>query len=328
LSAPASSPQDGRPGDDALVSVLVPSFNTCDLTLSALDAVLENAGCPIEIIVIDNASTDGSVAAIRAKFPDVTVLENDVNRGFGSAINQGAALAHGAYHLWLNTDAFVSAGAVLELRERARSADRLACVGPQLVFADGSPQMSISDAPSSAHSIRLLVNSLSHRQTSPHQWLHPDTFRVGDGRFVSGTCLLVNAAAWRDVGPLDEDFFFYCEEADWEHRARARGWQLAVVPDVKVTHLGGASGSATRDMLSLSAEQGSDLFVLKHEGMRGLLVRRLVSVVYLTVAYVRFVIQREHSDAGREHRTFVRSVLAGRVRQLVRNPRVVTARVS
>ena len=304
----------------------MPSFNTRDLTLAALDALVDNAGCAIEVIVIDNASTDGSAAAIRAKFPEATVLENDVNRGFAGAINQGAAIARGAYQLWLNTDAFVSSGAVVRLRERALSADRLACVGPQLVFADGSPQMSISETPSSAHSIRLLLNSLSRRQSSAHQWLDPDTDRVEKDRFVSGACLLVNVAAWRDVGPLDEHFFFYCEEADWEYRARTRGWQIAVDPDVIVTHLGGASGSSTRDALSLSAEQGRDLFVLKHEGMRGLIVRRLVSVVYLAVAYVRLGVNRD--AAGREHRVFVRAVLAGRCRQILRNPRVMTVRVT
>jgi len=220
-------------------SVLIVSFNTCQLTLQAIGSV---ASLPdVETIVVDNASRDGSAAAIARQFPQVRLVRADRNLGFGGGVNRASGEASGEFLLVLNSDACLRPGALDLLLELMRAEPRAALVAPALTYPDGRPQSAAFAFPGllqialDLHPVNRLMESRVNgriRARQPRQIDHP-----------LGACMLVRRAAWREVGPLDEGYFMYLEEIDWCRRARALGWQIWHQPQAVALHHGGASTS-------------------------------------------------------------------------------------
>jgi GT2 family glycosyltransferase len=221
------------------VSVLVVSFNTCQLTLEAIRSV---AGHPrTETIVVDNASHDGSAAAIAARFPSARLVRSDTNLGFAGGVNRAAALASGDALLVLNSDARLEPAALDRLCDELGRRPRAGLVAPALYYADGRPQPAAFTFPGLVQIAldlypvdRLMDTRLNGRihATRPTRIDHP-----------LGACMLIRRAAWDDVGPLDEGYFMYLEEIDWCRRARTRGWEVWQHPGARAIHHGGSSTS-------------------------------------------------------------------------------------
>jgi len=218
------------------VSALIVSFNTCALTLEAIDSV---AG--FETIVVDNASHDRSASAIAARFPAVHLICSSTNLGFAGGVNRAAAAATGDTLLVLNSDACPDPGAVNRLVNLLERHPRAALVAPALRYPDGRPQPSAFAFPGLIQVAldlfpidRLMDTPANGRiyANAPRQVDHP-----------LGACMLIRRAAWLDVGPLDEGYFMYLEEVDWCRRARQRGWQIWHEPRARVVHHGGSSTS-------------------------------------------------------------------------------------
>lgn len=218
-------------------SALIVSFNTRELTLEAIASALQVPG--IEVVVVDNASHDGSAEAIATRYPSVRLIRSATNLGFAGGVNRAAAGATGEYLLVLNSDARLQPGALELMQTLLEQHPRAALVGPALRYADGSAQPAAFAFPGllqvalDLYPIDRVMNSpLNGRvyASEPREVDHP-----------LGACMLIRAAAWRDVGPLDEGYFMYLEEIDWCRRASARGWQIWHHPGALVVHHGGAS---------------------------------------------------------------------------------------
>lgn len=269
-----------EPSANPNLSVIVVSYNTREMTLDclrALDADVRSLRLSAEVFVVDNASRDGSPAAIRAAFPGVRVIENSTNAGFGAANNLAMNVARGRHLLLLNSDAFVRPGAVANLVAYLDGHADVGVVGPRLLNADGSLQVSCFPFPSPARAWleNLWLPKLfpRHEQIADYRrWPHDVERRVD---WVVGACMLVRREVYQQVGGFDERFFMYAEETDWQQRIRSAGWGIAFTPASEVTHLGGASGSAESAKISRSFFVSLDRYELKHHGLGGLVLLRM-----------------------------------------------------
>lgn len=246
------------------VSILVVSYNTRELTLAALRSILaETSAIRVEIIVVDNASSDRSAAAIAAAFPGVRVIARDDNLGFAAANNLAARHARGRYLLLLNPDTVVLDRAIERLRGFADARPAAMIWGGRTLFPDGRLN------PASCWG-RMTPWNLFCRATGLTGLFRRTTLfngeaiggyqrdRVREVDIVSGCFLMIERAVWNRLGGFDPLFFMYGEEADLCLRARALGARPAITPDATITHLGGASETAqTAKMIKLLAAKSS-----------------------------------------------------------------------
>jgi N-acetylglucosaminyl-diphospho-decaprenol L-rhamnosyltransferase len=221
------------------VAVVVVTFNALPWVEQCLDSVAGR-----DVVVVDNGSTDGTVAFVRERYPDVRVIEQD-NRGMGGGNNTGMRAADGRYFFLLNSDAWVVGDGLDRLVEFADAHPEAAVVGPKLLNTDGSLQRSVRGEPTLW---RLSTEYLFIRKLAPRsELLNPlyaggfehDTVREADWLF--GPALLVRREAADAVGLFDESFFMFSEEVDWMTRFRRAGWKVLFFPGAEVVHVGGAS---------------------------------------------------------------------------------------
>lgn len=231
----------GQGGPDLDLSIVIVNWNTRDLLLQCLASVYTTIrGLTFEVWLVDNASTDGSVAAAQERFPDLQVIRNPQNLGFAVANNLALRKARGRYALLLNTDAFLTDGAVLTLFRFMERTPQAAMAGGQLLNLDGTRQNSIANFPSLA---LLLTNEALLQLLFPRKYpgkLRPATSPIPVESCI-GACILVRRTAMEAVGLLDERYFFFFEETDWARRMREAGWKIFFVPDARIFHAQGQS---------------------------------------------------------------------------------------
>lgn len=222
------------------LSVVIPTHNTCDLTLACL-ASLEGGGAT-EVVVVDDASDDGTVEAVRSQFPTVSVVEREERGGFTIAANQGMAFARGDLLLLLNSDTEVAEGALSRLANAFREDPTLGIGGGELVDPGGMPQWRGGADPTPLWMFALASGAARYlRRSRLYHRGRPPGRAVGPVDWVTGAALAVRQEAWRDIGPLDEQFELYCQDLDLCDRARVAGWKVAVVAGFEVEHRQGAT---------------------------------------------------------------------------------------
>jgi GT2 family glycosyltransferase/glycosyltransferase involved in cell wall biosynthesis len=268
--------------DRPLLSAVIISYNTREMTLRCLRTLEEElVGIEAEVIVVDNASKDGSVEAIRAEFPAICVIASPTNDGFGAANNQAMRKARGQHFLLLNSDAFPRPGAIGKLIEYLDAHPEAGAVGPRLLNEDGSLQRSCYRFPTPLQcwAENLWISSLFPQHPwfgDYRRWAH-DSER--DVEWIVGACLLVRRKVVDQVGGFDERFFMYAEETDWQRRMRDAGWRIAFTPAAEVVHLGGASGAAEKARVNRNFFDSLDRYERKHHGLAGLVLLRGAMVI-------------------------------------------------
>ena len=230
------------------LAVVIVSWNTADLLRACLRSLLASSGtCRLEVIVVDNASRDGSPAMVRREFPQVSLIENAANQGFAKANNQGITASQAGFVMLLNSDTEVPPGALDALLNFMAIHPEAGACGPSLVRPGGSPQpYAFGGDPTLAYLLARGLNRALFRRYL-HDWATTVTQPVD---WVSGACLLARRAAIQQAGLLDENLFMYFEDNDWCLRLRQAGWKIYLYPPVKVVHLGGqsfANNPAARD---------------------------------------------------------------------------------
>jgi len=218
------------------------------------------------IVVVDNASSDGTPAWLRTERPDVQLIANAANAGFARANNQGIRATRGDLVLLLNPDTLVPRGAVDRLAGALIATPDAAAAGPRLVDGRGVPELSFGAmiGPWSELRQKWLV-ALHTRGVPPvAAWVRRATARRGFPDWVSGACLLVWRRDAEAAGLLDERFFMYTEDVDFCAALRANGRRVLFTPDAEVVHLRGRS-RATAPAATASAYRRSQLaFYRKH----------------------------------------------------------------
>ncbi|MCX5847502.1 MAG: glycosyltransferase family 2 protein [Deltaproteobacteria bacterium] len=223
------------------ISIIIVNWNTRDLLHNCLESIYKTIhSIDYEVIVVDNASQDGSFAMLQEKHPQVKVIQNTENRGFGAANNQAMHIMTGQYALLLNSDTILTDNAVAELFTFMETHPDAAMTCSQLLNADGSKQNSVASFP---NILTLLTNTplleyLFPKYYPSKRYNYDKPIEVDSG---IGACLLVRKKAIDDVGMFDERYFFFFEETDWAYRMKSAGWKIFHVPTAFIYHLQGQS---------------------------------------------------------------------------------------
>lgn len=226
------------------VSVVIPLFNGRDLIASCLASIPED----VEVVVVDDCSTDGAADIIRERFPRARIIQNLENLGFGTTANRGLAACHGRVRVVLNSDARLGACALEKLVAAFDDAS-VGVAGPRLVFADGSHQISAARFPTLGSIVagsfllndafrRLMRNRRFPLELGMARHDHDQDHEVD---WVKGACIALRDRCLDDIGGFDAAYFMYAEETDLCWRARQHSWRVRYVAGATVVHLGGGS---------------------------------------------------------------------------------------
>ena len=232
------------------LSVVIVNWNVRDLLHRCLHSIFANLPlanlhtCRLEIIVVDNGSTDGSPQMVREAFPQVRLIANPDNRGFPAANNQGIEVSRGRYVLLLNPDTEVVGDALATMVAFADAHPDVGVVGPQLLNPDGSVQSSRRRFPTLATAFfesTWLQPYAPRRLLERYYVLDRSDDEVQEVDWVTGAALMARREAIEQVGPLDEGFFMYSEELDWCRRFKEAGWRVVYLPTAQIVHHVGKS---------------------------------------------------------------------------------------
>lgn len=274
---PAAS--KGNPVVEPDVSIIIVNWNLKDYLLDCIRSVLQHGGdLSVEIIVVDNASSDDSAGAVAREFPQVTLIENLENVGFAAANNQAMAIGTGRYYFLLNNDALVYEGVLPSLVEFMDSHPDVGICGPRVVNGDGSLQVR---AKGNYPSVRTALFHFFtpafvkyHANRSRGFYVVKDDRWVRETDWVSGCAMMVNRAAVDEVGMLDADVFMYCEDVDWCYRMKKSGWKVFYFPEVTVLHYEGKSMKKQTGRKVGAHKAGLVAFYARHHGSKATMVFR------------------------------------------------------
>jgi GT2 family glycosyltransferase len=226
------------------LSIVIVSYNARTHLENCLESLTTAApSTPHEIVVVDNASPDGSAAAVKRRWPHLIVIEQPSNAGFAAANNAGIRASASELLLLLNSDTVVPPGAVDRLVGRLVARPDIAVAGPRLIDAGGRAELSFGRMISPLNELRqkTLMALYSHGIAAVSTWVERATRREHLVDWVSGACLLVRRTDAEAAGLLDERFFLYTEDVDFCAAVRARGRGVLFTPAAEVVHLGGRS---------------------------------------------------------------------------------------
>lgn len=269
------------------LSICIVNWNTRALLRACLQSIYRHPPSePFEVIVVDNASPDGSAAMVQQEFPQVTLIANTENRGYARGNNQAMQRAQGEFVLLLNPDTEV----LPETLDRAvaflQAHPEAGAIGAKQIFPDGRVQPSVRGFPTPAN---LLGEVTGLAQLFPRsrrlggyrmRWFSYDTVAEVDQPMA--TFLMVPRAVIEQVGQMDEAFPLFFNDVDWCYRIKQAGWKIYFVPEVQILHHGGASTQQVRLSALRESHRALEAFYRKH--YRG----RLNAILYaLCIAAIR-----------------------------------------
>ncbi len=242
-----------------------PDISVCMVTLNAsgyirdcLHSLAETSqGLSLEIIVVDNHSTDGTLEILKSEFSDqIHLLENRQNEGFVRPTNQGMRLSSGRYLLWLNPDTIIHPGALQNLVAFMEAHPQVGICGPKVLNRDGTMQKPCRRGVSRPWATFSYFSGISRLFPKSKlfggyllNYLDEDATHACDG--VSGSCMLVRQEVVKQIGYVDEQFFAYQDDADYCFQAQKAGWLIYYVPTAQITHFGGRGGSRAQPFRSI-----------------------------------------------------------------------------
>lgn len=290
-----------------MISIIIVSWNTARLLENCLASIMANpTTSPVEIWVVDNASTDNSASMVREKFPQVHLFENRENVGFARANNQAIQRCTGKYVLLLNPDTLVSSGALQALVDFLDQHLDAGAAGARIINPNGSLQISSHPQPTLSRELWRLFHLDSLTPYAAYPLTKWETNHPQEVDVLMGACLLLRKKVLDQVGFLDEDYFIYSEEVDLCYRIQRAGWHLYWVPVADVMHFGGQSTQQVPTEMFLHLYRSKIKYFRKHYGWAAAqiykLILRLAALSRLLLA--PFVIF-EHSSRRRKHITLV-----------------------
>jgi GT2 family glycosyltransferase len=293
------------------LSIIIVNWNTRDLLQRCIADVYANTGSlDYEVIVVDNASQDDSVALLRREFPKVQVIENETNTGFSVANNQGIRISTGRYCLLLNTDAFVHPGALETMVKFMDENPQAGAGGCRLYNEDGSLQRSCTSFPTLATELwqaLWLDRTFPRSRIFGRYWMtYWDFDEDCEVDSVIGACMILRRDALDEVGLLDEGYFMYSEEVDLCFRMKQAGWKVMFTPKATATHIwGGTSKRISNKTTFLRLFQSRIRFFRKHYGRTAVLLYKSIlfggSITRVMGGLLAFLLKRNEYKLRHAH---------------------------
>ncbi|NOS70522.1 MAG: glycosyltransferase family 2 protein [Verrucomicrobia bacterium] len=306
------------------ISVIIVSWNARGYLRDCLISIRDTGGnCIREVIVVDNASSDGSPEMVAEQFPEVTLVSTGKNLGFARANNLGIKRATGSYLALVNSDVVVHQDCFQKLQAFMEAHSDVGLVGPKVFGRDGLLQRTCRRLPGAWNMFceMLALDRVFSRWPlfSGREMRHWDQQNLAEVEVLSGCFWVARTSAVKKVGGLDERFFFYAEDIDWCKGFRDAGWRVMFVPEATATHFGGGSSSNAPFRYSIEMLRANLTYWKKHHGLPGMALYHLVSVIHYGVRVVPlallkaipFSLVREHDYKLKENFVCVRWLLTG-----------------
>ncbi len=293
--------------EKGLVSVIIVNYNTRELLLACVQSVLDNAGeVPVEIIVVDNASHDGSAEALSQNYPDVTLISSSKNLGFSAANNLAFSKSNGEFILVLNPDTVMPRGSLGELVDFLKEHKDVGIVAPQLVGKDDRPQISSFGMFPGCR--EAFVRAFRLWRIIPHSSIARN-YLVGPGiaadwcytGHLLGACMLIRRHVWQLLKGMDERFFLFLEETDFCLRARNKGWPCAYTLRTHIVHYGEQSMGRILDISGGLYIRSYNKFCKKHnKSIFSVLAANAMLVAGNVISSLIFLLRDKDPHAARQ----------------------------
>jgi GT2 family glycosyltransferase len=242
---------------------------------------------PMETIVVDNASSDGSADQVAALYPDVRLIRNAENVGFAKANNQAVSVSTGRYLCFVNSDVKVLPHCVTRLVDFCEENPDVGMVGPRIIGGDGKLQRSCRGFPTVwnmfCRAVALDTFFPGNKIFTGYSLSHWPQDSVRPVDILSGCFWLVRRRALSQVGLLDENFFMYGEDMDWCKRFRANRWQVVFLPSAEAIHYGGASSSNSPVRFYIEKQKADLQYWRKHHSALAVASYFVISCLHLLV---------------------------------------------
>jgi len=267
---------DGNKEFEPLLSIIVVTWNGKKYAIECLESLQVNLdNLSAEVIIVDNASTDGTPEAIRIQFPNVTLIENHANLGFAKANNIGMALSRGRYLCLVNSDVVIPPGCLEKMVEFLEAHPGIGVLGPKMLSPAGSVVSSVRRLPTVWNTLCCALGL--HRIFPRSAMLGGFSMdvkgfdTVQNVEVVTGWFWMIPRKALQSVGGLDEQFFMYGEDIDWCRRFREAGWQVVYYPYIGALHYGAASSGEAPVRFYVEMRRANLQYFRKHHGAIGIL---------------------------------------------------------
>jgi len=304
-----------------LVSVIIVNWNTYAELRLCLEALRGQQVIPLEIIVVDNNSSNGSARNLPHEFPSVRLIANRENLGFAEGCNQGLRISQGHYMLLLNPDTVPNPDAIKAMVRFLETNQSAGAVGCQLVLPDGTAQITYSALPNFRtylvlHSLLSpMIRKMRRIARVVRQGLGIRKRMAGPREvgWLMGACMMVRRKMVDQVGLLDSEFFMYCEDTDWCKRMHDHGWQIFYLPSASIAHLHQRSSRQRKFATLVQLYTSLRRYYLKHKSGNALLVLTVLVTVDMISRLVLLALARvvtfDQSDVNRERHRAVREIL-------------------
>ncbi|WP_313801760.1 glycosyltransferase family 2 protein [Cytobacillus sp.] len=275
------------------ISIIIVNYNTKKITMECINSIYKSKMfSSFEIFLVDNNSTDGSVAAIKEKFKDVIIIKNEENLGFSKANNQAINLSKGRYVLLLNSDTIVKNRSIDTIVRFMDDNKDVGASGCKVLLPDGSLDKACHRGfPTPSASFYYMSGLAKRYPDNPrfngYHLSHLNMNEIHEVDCLVGAFMLVRREAISQVGLLDESFFMYGEDIDWCYRIKATGWKIIYYPYVSIIHYKGASSRKKPFKIVYEFHRAMYLFHRKHFAKRQLFIVNLMvySGILLKLGY-------------------------------------------
>jgi len=301
------------------LSICIVNYNTKDLTSKCIESLFQNLrDINFEIIVVDNASTDGSIDLLKQRFPMVIFIGNTMNLGFGKANNQAVKRSKGEYILFLNSDTYCTSDVIKEMINYADNNNDIGVVGIRLLNPDGTIQRSSHTFPSVKtvffHIFKAkrflplvkrflnkcsILNSILDKELTSYIFYERLNSPI-EVDVVPGACMLVRKEILEMVRGFDENFFLYFEDIDLCKRIKKNNYKIILIPEVGIVHYGGASFRTSFLDFSPERYKGIIYYFAKHHSLIDNIVVRLLFIVIIPLKLIGILLKTKDNASKKK----------------------------